>query len=150
MKLLATDPVSRDGRLRAPAQAKKLAAIRAVRLSIAQQLVSKELLMITDACSQCGTPAFDAAVEKRRPCPTCGSMARHLGLSINLEGASRLYLKTKCLHRHGGHRVVREVTVGDDFHRGTKTWNVMYRLIDRAGHSQIEKRVRFCTTWLIP
>jgi hypothetical protein len=49
-----------------------------------------------------------------------------------MEVTTAVYLKIRSLHREGGRKVVREETSGDDFHRATKKWNLMRRLIDRA------------------
>ena len=82
-------------------------------------------------CSECGAPASDAALETRQPCPVCRSMARTMGVAVKLEAKTVMYIKTRALHREGGHKVVREEIIGDDFYRATGKWSVMRRLIDR-------------------
>jgi hypothetical protein len=38
--------------------------------------------------------------------------------------------KTRSKYRDGGTKVIRELTEGEDFHRKTRKWNTIYRLID--------------------
>jgi hypothetical protein len=83
-------------------------------------------------CSGCGAPTWDDDPKQRVPCPACGSTARAMGVSVSMNASTAVYLKTRSLHRNGGRKVVREETVGDDFHRATKKWNLMRRLIDWA------------------
>jgi hypothetical protein len=71
-----------------------------------------------------------APVEKRLPCPQCGSFTRwiHVTCSDTLRLHSKLNLKA----RHSGEkRPFMEQTVGDDFHRKSGRWMALYRLIDR-------------------
>lgn len=95
----------------------------------------------TTVCSQCGAPASDEAPDARRPCPVCGSTARTISVSFNMGIKVDTYLKTKSLHREGGHKVVREETVGDDFFKSTGRWSLMHRLIDRV-HDWYEETFR--------
>jgi hypothetical protein len=72
-----------------------------------------------------------APVEKRLPCPQCGSFTRwiHVTCSDTLRLHSKLNLKA----RHSGEkRPFMEQTVGDDFHRKSGRWMALYRLIDRV------------------
>jgi hypothetical protein len=49
--------------------------------------------------------------------------------------AMRVYEKSRSKHRdQSSGKVVRELTSGDDLHRKTGKWNLMYRLIDRANN----------------
>jgi hypothetical protein len=83
----------------------------------------------------------DAAPELRQPCAVCGTTARALNASATFAGTGHLYNKTRALHRDGGSKVVREVTIGDDYTRKTGRWSQYYRLIDR-GNNRYEEIVR--------
>jgi hypothetical protein len=84
-------------------------------------------------CSGCGELIFDLA-ERRKPCLKCGSITRTVHVALTETMKAEVYLKTHTKHRDGGRKVVREVIEGDDYHRKTGKWNVMRRLIDRAGN----------------
>jgi len=69
--------------------------------------------------------------EERAPCPRCGSMKRHVRISMsdNITLHSRRDLKAR--HPESSKPFL-EQRVGDDFHRKTGVWNVIERTIDRA------------------
>lgn len=87
------------------------------------------------SCGDCGTELQVSADEQSRQlCPSCGSFRRTAHLLIQESLAIDDHLKIHAKHREGGKKIMREVIEGDDFHRNTKRWNVMRRIIDRTNN----------------
>jgi transcriptional regulator NrdR family protein len=74
----------------------------------------------------------DEPIERRRPCPCCGSCKRTAHVSIVETVHIDVRLKTHSKHRFGGRKVLREVWAGEDFYRKEGIWVSMHRVIDRV------------------
>jgi hypothetical protein len=73
----------------------------------------------------------NAPVEKRLPCPHCGSVSR--SIHVTCSGTLTLHSKLNLKARHANEkRPFMEQTLGDDFHRKGGRWVKFYRLIDRV------------------
>jgi ribosomal protein S27AE len=87
-------------------------------------------------CGACG-----AAIDEpgntlppdRKPCPSCGSLARNFGASMQetLTLREKLGLKHK---RRGYKKPIYESISGDDLHRKSGEWNKLTREIDRENN----------------
>jgi hypothetical protein len=84
-------------------------------------------------CGHCGMPLKEDAtspVDKRTPCPSCGSVKRvvhaTLGNAIDLKEKNR----AKGHHSSGGKPFIEQVS-GDDLHRMSGKWMKLSRTIDR-------------------
>jgi hypothetical protein len=96
----------------------------------------------TVSCSGCGASVPEpAGIEDREPCPTCGSLARTVNVSLTdtLQVRERLNLKA----RHGDVGEVkpyREQTSGDELHRDSGEWRRVSRVVDRE-HNRYTERI---------
>ncbi len=87
-------------------------------------------------CAACGNaidePTNTLPVD-RKPCPTCGSLARNLSVSLHetLLIREKWGMKHK---RHGHKKPIYESVSGDDLHRDTRQWNKLTREIDRENN----------------
>jgi hypothetical protein len=73
-----------------------------------------------------------ALVEVREPCPTCGSLARTFNLMVG--GTIQAHSSIRIKARHGQVGDVKpfhEQTSADDYHRDSKEWRRVSRVIDR-------------------
>ena len=68
--------------------------------------------------------------DRRKPCPSCGSLSRHINqaMSDTVTLHSKVNMKGK---RPSMKRPFIEQTVGDDLHRKTGQWMKLHRVIDR-------------------
>src|SRR5574341_186246 len=72
-----------------------------------------------------------APTEQRKPCPSCGSLSRHVNLAVS--DTVKLYSKVNVKGKRPGlKRPFIEQTVGDDLHRKTGRWMKFHRIIDRV------------------
>ena len=87
-------------------------------------------------CGECGFAGdepVDIEASKRRSCPNCGSLRRHVRLS---------YIETLVIHEKtklkarspGGGKPRYEAIEGDDLNRKTGIWMRLHRVIDRANN----------------
>jgi hypothetical protein len=87
----------------------------------------------TVQCSQCGTLVEELArIEDRRPCLSCGSLARTFG--VTLTDSVEAHDSTGLKARHGDVGKVKpylESFHGDDYHRDSGEWRQVSRVVDR-------------------
>jgi hypothetical protein len=92
-------------------------------------------------CGVCGFPIeepFDLEASKRHPCPKCGSLKRHIPISIG--GNISFHKKLKIQARSsGGGKPRFEAIEGDDLNRKTGIWMKLHRVFDRANNWYHEK-----------
>jgi hypothetical protein len=91
-------------------------------------------------CGSCGQPLnerTDLPVEERRPCPSCGSVARAFAIELNADMGVHAQLGLKA-HRQGKGRPFQEQIAGEDLHRGTGRWYQKRRVIDRENDRYVE------------
>src|SRR5881396_3694238 len=76
--------------------------------------------------------------DRRKPCPSCGSLSRHINqaMSDTVTLHSKVNMKGK---RPSMKRPFIEQTVGDDLHRKTGQWMKLHRVIDRLRDWYSEK-----------
>jgi hypothetical protein len=84
-------------------------------------------------CKDCGTAIAepsDTPLEKRTPCPSCGSILRRSYVEAvdTLEFHASLGFKVK---RQGGDKPSLEGKTGDDLHRKTGKWMKKEQVVDR-------------------
>ena len=87
-------------------------------------------------CAACGEQLDEPAgmlPEQRKPCPSCGSLARNFSVHIHetLTFREKLGMKQK---RPGHKKPIYESVSGDDLHRATGQWNKLTREIDRENN----------------
>ncbi|HJW85459.1 MAG TPA: hypothetical protein VJ440_02365 [Candidatus Brocadiaceae bacterium] len=91
-------------------------------------------------CAKCGL-AIDEdpglPVEERKPCPSCGSTARNIHVTINETVTMREKLGLKGRHPGGKKPFIEQVS-GDDLHRKSGKWMIHSRVIDRDNDSYHE------------
>ena len=83
-------------------------------------------------CGNCGLKLEEdssATTENRLPCPLCGSMTRAIKVAVLDVASCKEKLKTKA-RPQGRRKPSYEHVKGDDFHRDTKTWRHLDRVID--------------------
>lgn len=96
-------------------------------------------------CADCGSSLpgarSDDPVERGRPCPTCGSLARLVRVyaTEEMHAHERVDLRVK---EGGRGKPVLELRQGDDQHRGSGVWHAIRRVIDRRGDRYEERVVR--------
>jgi hypothetical protein len=87
-------------------------------------------------CGECGFPVdepVDLEASKRRPCPDCGSLKRHVRLSYS--ETIIVHEKSKLKARSpGGGKSRYEAIEGDDLNQKTGIWIKLHRVIDRANN----------------
>ena len=95
-------------------------------------------------CSSCGYAYPDAYAigsqqpEERKPCPDCGSklITFQVQIAEALTLRSMLGIKSK---RQGDKKPFVEMKTGDDIHRKTGRWSILFRHIDRENDHYQEK-----------
>ncbi len=96
----------------------------------------------TARCSGCGEPVEEPAqIQDPEPCPSCGSLARTVELTLTDSAQAHERIGVKA--RHGDVGKVKphlEQTSGDDFHRETGEWRQVSRVIDRE-HDRYTERI---------
>jgi hypothetical protein len=97
----------------------------------------------TVSCSGCGTSVPEPGrIEDREPCPTCGSMARTFAVTLAGKVEVRGSLATKARHGDVGKvKPHREAYTGSDYHRDTKEWRQVSRVVDRERDRYTERIV---------
>jgi phage FluMu protein Com len=87
----------------------------------------------TVRCSQCGALVEEpAGIEDRQLCPTCGSLARTFGVTLN--DSAEVHDSTRLKARQGDVGKVRpyvESLHGADYHRDSGEWRQVSRVVDR-------------------
>jgi hypothetical protein len=95
----------------------------------------------TVSCSGCGA-SVPGRIEDREPCPTCGSIDRTFTVSLTDEVEAHDSLAYKA--RHGDVGKVKphhEAFTGFDYHRDTKEWRQVSRVVDRESDRYTERIV---------
>ena len=89
--------------------------------------------VLCSLCKRLINESSNTSVSERKPCPTCGSLARTFNESIQdkLTIREKLGLKHK---RPGYKKPIYESVTGDDLHRATGKWNKLTREIDRENN----------------
>ena len=97
------------------------------------QMAIDSVLVYCAACEATVEENPHAPVEKRLPCPHCGSLSRRN--DVNISGTLTFHSKLGAKGRHSGEkRPFVEQTVGDDLHRKSGRWMRLHRLIDRMNN----------------
>ncbi len=84
-------------------------------------------------CADCNTPLKEKPglpINQRHPCPSCGSMKRHVSIEIQDSITLHETLYTKGIHS-GEKKPFLESMSGDDLHRKTGKWMKKIRVINR-------------------
>ena len=92
--------------------------------------------MAPNTCAGCGAPIDEPvrlAVADRKPCSSCGFMARNFSAHIqeSLTIREKIGMKQK---RPGHKKPIYESVSGDDLHRASGQWNKLTREIDRENN----------------
>jgi hypothetical protein len=97
----------------------------------------------TVQCRDCGTPVEEPGpIEDRRPCPTCGSLARIFTVTVTDTAQVRERIAIKARRGEVGKvRPFLEQTHGDDYHRDSGEWREVTRVIDRENDRYTERIV---------
>jgi hypothetical protein len=78
-------------------------------------------------------------LDRRSPCPSCGSKARLYAIELYGEIGFREKLKAKIRHGKAGEVTpFLELQTGDDFYRKTGEWNRREKLEDRENDRYVE------------
>ena len=91
-------------------------------------------------CGNCGLQLDEDAstsTENRLPCPACNSLTRAIDVSVYDEVTTKERLGMKGRHRDGGKPFIEQVH-GADWHRDTRTWRHIDRIIDRENDKYYE------------
>ncbi|HZA84551.1 MAG TPA: hypothetical protein VFC13_24255 [Actinomycetes bacterium] len=81
-------------------------------------------------------------IEDREPCPACGSTARTFAVTFTDKAEAHDSLATKARHGDVGEaKPHREAFTGFDYHRDTKEWRQVSRVVDREGDRYTERIV---------
>jgi hypothetical protein len=97
----------------------------------------------TVSCSGCGASMPEPGrIEDRKPCPACGSTARTFAVTLTDKAEAHDSLATKARHGDVGKvKPYREAFTGFDYHRDTKEWRQVSRVVDREGDRYTERIV---------
>ena len=95
------------------------------------------------SCSGCGTSVPEPPrVRDREPCPTCGSLARTFAVALTDKAEARDSLAYKARRGEVGKaKPYREAFAGFDYHRATREWRQVCRVVDREGDRYTERIV---------
>jgi len=91
-------------------------------------------------CRGCGARVEEPAkIEDRNPCPTCGSLARMINVTLtdSIQAHERIGIKAR--HGQAKGKPFREQTSGDDYHRDSAEWRRVTRVIDRERNRYTER-----------
>jgi hypothetical protein len=96
----------------------------------------------TVSCSGCGTSVPEPTrIEDRQLCPTCGSLARTVDVTLTDTVHARERLNLKARHGDVGEvKPYREQTSGDELHRDSGEWRRVSRVVDRE-HDRYTERI---------
>ena len=97
----------------------------------------------TVSCSECGASVLEQGqVDDPEPCPGCGSTARTFAVTFTDATAAYDSLATKARHGEVGKvKPYREAFTGFDYHRDSKEWRQVSRVVDREGDRYTERIV---------
>jgi hypothetical protein len=97
----------------------------------------------TVSCSGCGASVPEpGGIEDRESCPACGSTARTFAVTFTDKAEAHDSLATKARHGNVGKaKPHREAFTGFDYHRDTKEWRQVSRVVDREGDRYTERIV---------
>jgi hypothetical protein len=93
------------------------------------------------SCSNCGAPVLEPGrIEDQKPCPSCGSTARTFAVTLTDKAEAHDSLATKARYGDVGKvKPYREAFTGFDYHRDTREWRQVYRVVDREGDRYTER-----------
>lgn len=92
-------------------------------------------------CGGCYTSLEDDIdKEVRMPCPKCGSLTRHVEITVNDEGTGHEKIKL-VQKRLGFKRPIKETISGDEYQISKKKWALLKRVFDRKNDKYHEKVV---------
>ena len=95
-------------------------------------------------CSACGSAIDEPTstrIAERKPCPSCGSVARTF--SVHVRESLTLREKIGLKHKRPGHKKpIYESVSGEDLHRDTGQWSQLTREIDRENNRYKEVIVK--------
>jgi hypothetical protein len=89
------------------------------------------IVVTCDQCSMSLDEGPNTPIESRKPCPTCGSLDRHVQVSVYDTARVKEKLQLKGRHAVGGKPFTEQVH-GDDLERKSGKWMILRRIIDRA------------------
>lgn len=97
----------------------------------------------TVSCSGCGTSVPEPPrIKDRKPCPTCASMARTFAVTLTDKVEAHDGLASKARHGDVGKvRPYREAYTGSDYHRDSRKWRQVSRVVDRENNRYTERIV---------
>ena len=97
----------------------------------------------TVSCSNCGAPVPEPGrIEDQKPCLSCGLTARTFAVTLTDKAEAYDSLATKARHGDVGKaKPYREAFMGFDFHRDSKGWRQVSRVVDREGDRYTERIV---------
>jgi hypothetical protein len=97
----------------------------------------------TVSCSGCRASVPEPRrIENREPCPTCGSIARTLVVTLTDKAEAHDSLATTARHGDVGKvKPYREAFTGFDYHRDARQWRQVYRVVDRGSDRYTERIV---------
>jgi hypothetical protein len=95
------------------------------------------------SCSECGTSVPEPPrIEDEEPCPSCGSLARMFAVAMTDKVEAHDGLAYKARHGDiGKAKPYREAFTGFDYHRDTKQWRQVFRVVDRERDRYTERIV---------
>jgi len=83
------------------------------------------------SCSDCKASVDEpAGIEEREPCPSCGSLARTVGVTLTSTVQIRTLLDMKGRHQ-GETRPFVESKQGNELFQATGEWRTVRRVVDR-------------------
>lgn len=97
----------------------------------------------TVSCSACGASLPEPGrIQDQKPCPSCGSTARTFAVTLTDKAEAHDSLATKARHGDVGKvKPYREAFTGFDYHRDSKEWRQVSRVVDREGDRYTERIV---------
>jgi hypothetical protein len=97
----------------------------------------------TVSCGGCGGSVPEPGrIEDQKPCPSCGSTARTFAVTLTDKAEAHDSLATKARHGDVGKvKPYREALGGFDYHRDSKEWRQVSRVVDREGDRYTERIV---------
>ena len=79
-------------------------------------------------------------IQDQKPCPSCGSTARTFAVTLTDKAEAHDSLATKARYGDVGKvKPYREAFTGFDYHRDTREWRQVYRVVDREGDRYTER-----------
>jgi hypothetical protein len=105
--------------------------------------VAEQERSTTVSCSGCGASVAEPPrIEDREPCPTCGLIARTFAVTLTDRAEAHDSLATKARHGDVGKvKPYRETFTGFDYHRDSKEWHQVSRVVDRESGRYTERIV---------